>query len=79
MCGCYDNLIAREAYRALYKAFRLPESNFPPRYNMPVMLMPDDYDRWLDSNTSIEEARSLLKPYDEALLDEGLYRQPPRQ
>jgi putative SOS response-associated peptidase YedK len=35
---------------------------------MAVMLMPDDYDRWLDSNTSIEEARSLLKPHDEALM-----------
>jgi putative SOS response-associated peptidase YedK len=34
MCGRYDNLIAREAYRALYKALRLPESNFPPRYNI---------------------------------------------
>src|SRR6476620_1194630 len=34
MCGRYDNLIAREAYKALYKAFRLPESNFPPRYNI---------------------------------------------
>lgn len=34
MCGRYDNLIAREAYRALYRAMRLPESNFPPRYNI---------------------------------------------
>src|SRR6476659_2427308 len=34
MCGPYDNLIAREAYKALYKALRLPESNFPPRYNI---------------------------------------------
>jgi len=34
MCGRYDNLIAREAYKALYKALRLPESNFPPRYNI---------------------------------------------
>jgi putative SOS response-associated peptidase YedK len=34
MCGRYDNLIAREAYRALFKATRLPQSNFPPRYNI---------------------------------------------
>ena len=34
MCGRYDNLIAREAYRGLYKAMRLPASNFPPRYNI---------------------------------------------
>jgi putative SOS response-associated peptidase YedK len=34
MCGRYDNLIAREAYRALFSAARLPQSNFPPRYNV---------------------------------------------
>ena len=34
MCGRYDNLIAREAYRRLFEAMRLPESNFPPRYNI---------------------------------------------
>jgi putative SOS response-associated peptidase YedK len=34
MCGRFDNLIAREAYRSIYKALRLPESNFPPRYNI---------------------------------------------
>ena len=34
MCGRYDNLIAREAYRLLFQAERLPPSNFPPRYNI---------------------------------------------
>ena len=34
MCGRYDNLIAREAYTRLFKVERLPESNFPPRYNV---------------------------------------------
>jgi putative SOS response-associated peptidase YedK len=34
MCGRYDNLIAREAYRALFDVARLPQSNFPPRYNI---------------------------------------------
>jgi putative SOS response-associated peptidase YedK len=34
MCGRYDNLIAREAYRILFHAQRLPQSNFPPRYNI---------------------------------------------
>ena len=34
MCGRYDNLIAREAYRLLFKPARLPRSNFPPRYNI---------------------------------------------
>ena len=34
MCGRYDDLIAREAYKTMYKAIRLPAWNFPPRYNM---------------------------------------------
>ena len=34
MCGRYDNLIAREAYRLLFRPTRLPQSNFPPRYNI---------------------------------------------
>ena len=34
MCGRYDNLIARDAYRALFGTERLPNSNFPPRFNV---------------------------------------------
>jgi putative SOS response-associated peptidase YedK len=34
VCGRYDNLIAREAYRLLFRASRLPQSNFPSRYNV---------------------------------------------
>jgi putative SOS response-associated peptidase YedK len=34
MCGRFDNLIARDAYRGLFKAQRLPASKFPPRYNI---------------------------------------------
>src|SRR6185437_13277078 len=34
MCGRYDNLIARDAYRALFKAERIAGSNFPHRYNV---------------------------------------------
>jgi putative SOS response-associated peptidase YedK len=33
MCG-YDNLIARNVYRGLFRAGRLPSSNFPTRYNV---------------------------------------------
>jgi hypothetical protein len=32
MCGRFDNLIARDAYRGLFKVGRLPKSNFPLRY-----------------------------------------------
>lgn len=34
MCGRYDNLIAKDAYVRLFQAKRLPNSNFPPRYNV---------------------------------------------
>jgi putative SOS response-associated peptidase YedK len=34
MCGRFDNLIARDAYRGLFKADRLPKWNFPLRYNV---------------------------------------------
>ena len=34
MCGRFDDLIARGAYRGLFKADRLPKSNFPLRYNI---------------------------------------------
>jgi putative SOS response-associated peptidase YedK len=121
MCGRYDNLIPRDAYSALFRAVRVPRSNFPPRYNvaptdqipivridprdgereltmarwglipfwmkekpkvgepnplvggvhdrMPVMLLPEDYDAWLASTTEPEDLRSLLRPYDESLME----------
>jgi putative SOS response-associated peptidase YedK len=31
---------------------------------MPVMLMAEDYDRWLGSTTSLEDLMAMLKPYD---------------
>ncbi len=34
MCGRYDNLIAAEAYRRLFRPARMPQSNFPPRHNV---------------------------------------------
>src|SRR5664279_6629403 len=35
---------------------------------MPVMLMPEDYDRWLDPAMTVDELRALLKPYDAKLM-----------
>ena len=29
---------------------------------MPVILEPEDYDRWLEPDTPIDELRSMLKP-----------------
>ncbi len=35
---------------------------------MPVMLMSEDYDRWLDPATGIRELKAILKPYDPSLM-----------
>jgi putative SOS response-associated peptidase YedK len=36
---------------------------------MPVMLMSEDYDRWLGTGSSTEELRSLLRPYYADLME----------
>jgi putative SOS response-associated peptidase YedK len=40
----------------------------PIHDRMPVILDPADYDRWLDSQTSLEEAAALAKPYPDGTL-----------
>jgi putative SOS response-associated peptidase YedK len=35
---------------------------------MPVMLMSEDYDRWLGPTASIDD-KAMLKPYDPALME----------
>jgi putative SOS response-associated peptidase YedK len=35
---------------------------------MPVMLMPEDYDRWLDPAMGVEQLRAMLKPYHPNLM-----------
>jgi putative SOS response-associated peptidase YedK len=36
---------------------------------MPVMLMAEDYDRWLGPGSSVEELKSLLNPYNADLME----------
>ncbi|MGA8691819.1 MAG: SOS response-associated peptidase family protein [Methyloceanibacter sp.] len=36
---------------------------------MPVMLMSEDYDRWLDGATGIDDLKAMLKPYDPTLME----------
>ena len=36
---------------------------------MPVMLLADDYDRWLDPQAQTDELLALLRPYDPALME----------
>jgi putative SOS response-associated peptidase YedK len=35
---------------------------------MPVMLLADDYDRWLDPTSKTDELLALLRPYDAKLM-----------
>ena len=36
---------------------------------MPVMLLAEDYDHWLDPNSHADELRALLRPYDAKLME----------
>jgi putative SOS response-associated peptidase YedK len=36
---------------------------------MPVMLLAEDYDRWLDPNSRPDELLALLRPYDAKLME----------
>src|SRR4026209_1334311 len=36
---------------------------------MPVMLMSEDYDRWLDPTIPAEDLKAMLRPYDPALME----------
>ena len=36
---------------------------------MPVMLMSEDYYRWLGPTTGIDDLKAMLKPYDPALME----------
>ena len=36
---------------------------------MPVMLMSEDYDRWLGPGSSVAELKAMLKPYDPDLME----------
>jgi putative SOS response-associated peptidase YedK len=41
----------------------------PIHNRMPVMLMSEDYDRWLNAATDIPELKAMLKPYDPTLME----------
>ena len=36
---------------------------------MPVMLMPENYDRWLGANSDFDDLRAMLRPYDADLME----------
>jgi putative SOS response-associated peptidase YedK len=40
----------------------------PVHDRMPVILMPEDCDRWLDPKTSIDGAKAMLRPFDHELM-----------
>jgi putative SOS response-associated peptidase YedK len=41
----------------------------PIHNRMPVMLMSEDYDRWLNASTDTHELKAMLKPYDPSLME----------
>ncbi len=52
----------------------------PIHDRMPVLLRPEDYDKWLDSRTSLDELQALLKPSpDNELTGEGTMPSPNRE
>ncbi len=36
---------------------------------MPVMLMMEDYDRWLGTAAGLDELQAMLRPYDANLME----------
>ena len=36
---------------------------------MPVMLLMEDYDRWLCADSDLDELRAMLRPYDADLME----------
>jgi putative SOS response-associated peptidase YedK len=36
---------------------------------MPVMLLTQDYDRWLDASANLDDLRAMLRPYDADLME----------
>jgi putative SOS response-associated peptidase YedK len=40
----------------------------PVHDRMPVILMPEDYDRWLDDATDTDALKAMLRPFDPALM-----------
>ena len=36
---------------------------------MPVMLLPEDYDKWLAAGTEPAELKAMLRPYDAKLME----------
>ena len=72
MCGRY---LLKAPADALRRAFGFIEQpNLMPRYNIaptqdvPVILAPEDYARWLDRDSSEAELKALLKPAPQELL-----------
>src|SRR4026209_1967932 len=67
MCGRFDNLVARDAYRGVFKANRLPKSNFPLRYNIaPTDQIPivriDPPDREREGATEVPHTTPRAEP-----------------
>ena len=67
--------IARDAYRGLFKAQRLPKSNFPLRYNV----APTDQIPIVRIDPRDGEREVVMARWDDPVLDEGETQSPSHQ
>lgn len=81
MAGIYDTWV-NKATGAEHSTFSIITTDANPltdyihntKHRMPAILSKEDEEKWLDSNLSKAEIASLLKPYDESLMDAYIIR-----
>jgi hypothetical protein len=67
-CGSSHVSVARISYRPQIIVGEANPLVGRVHERMPVMLMSEDYDRWLNPATGVDDLKSMLKPYDPALM-----------
>lgn len=81
MAGVYDTWV-NKATGTEHSTFSIITTDANPltdyihntKHRMPAILSKEDEEKWLDSNLSKAEIASLLKPYDESLMDAYIIR-----
>lgn len=81
MAGIYDTWV-NKATGTEHSTFSIITTDANPltdyihntKHRMPAILSKEDEEKWLDSNLSKAEIASLLKPYDESLMDAYIIR-----
>lgn len=66
--GCHPSFVCRKQTSAIITC--QPNQLVRSIHNrMPVIIMPEDYDRWLDPETSEEEIKQLMQPLSSSLFE----------